>query len=104
MSVLLADDRLGFDPIGSESIAPFDWFLQTGQRTCIQLISWLSCQLHYRLPSVSVRDSGRIRSRTKSVPAGLFMHLNKHSRTPSSLTDGSGVTANLSIVTERIAE
>jgi hypothetical protein len=83
MSLIFADFTPELGWIGTGSFTSTGLFSQTGNRACFKFIRWLSFQLHSRFPGGSLTDSGRILSRTKKVPSGLFMNLSKRSHAPS---------------------
>jgi len=103
MPVTFADCNPVYDPKEAEIIASPALSLETGNWACFKFISWLSFQLHSRLPSGSLKDSGRIPSRTP-VPAGLFMNLNKQSHPPSLSEGVIDVDDRISAPTELVAD
>jgi hypothetical protein len=103
MPATFADCNPVCDPIEGEIMTSSDLLSQTGDWTCFKFISWLSFRHHSRLPSGSLKDSGRILVRTL-VPAGLFMNLNKQSHNPSSFQGAIDVDDGFSDMTERVAD
>src|SRR5215471_7701860 len=83
MSLIFAGVTPELGWIETGSFTSTGLFSQTGNRACFKFIRWLSFQLHSRFPGGSLTDSGRILSRTKKVPSGLFMNLNKRPHAPS---------------------
>jgi hypothetical protein len=87
MSLIFADFTPELGWIGTGSFTSTGLSSQTGNRACFKFIRWISFQLHSRFPGGSLTDSGRIPSRTKTVPTGLFMNLSKRSHAPSLAKD-----------------